>query len=74
MKFTRNNVLASYVARKSHPAIIREPTRLDVYKMFVYCTILRYNDEDSITKGNKGGPKRAATYSEMVRKVKDRIR
>lgn len=66
MEFKRNSVIAL-------PAIVRELQHLRVNKMFVYRTIMRYNDTGSIAKRFRGGPGKTATSSEMVRKVKARI-
>lgn len=73
MEVKRNSVIALYLTGKSQPAIVRELKHLKVNKMFVYRTITRYNDTGSIAKRYGGGPKKTATSSDMVRKVKARI-
>lgn len=73
MEFKRNSVIALFLAGKPQPTIVRELQHLNVNKVFVYRTIKRYNDTGSIGKRNNGGPRRTATSSEMVRKVKKRI-
>ena len=74
MEFKRNSVIALYLAGKSKPVIIRELQHIGVKKSFVYRTIKRYNDTGSIEKRGGCGRKKTATSSEMVRKVKERIR
>lgn len=73
MEFKRNSVIALYLAGKSQPTIVRELRHLNVNKVFVYRTIIRYNDTGSIAKRNNGGARRTVTSPEMVRKVKKRI-
>lgn len=73
MEVKRNSVISLYLAGKSQSVIVNELGHLHLNKMFVYRTITRYNDTDSIKKRHGGGHPTTATSSEMVRKVKARI-
>lgn len=73
MEFKRNSVIALYLAGKPQAAIVRALNHLKVIPSFVSRTIARYNNTGSIAKRYNGGPKKTATSSEMIRKVKARI-
>lgn len=73
MDLKRHSVIALYLAGKRQVDIVRELQHLNVNRMFVYRTINRYKETGSIQKRYGGGPKKTATSSEMVRKVKARV-